>query len=1158
MLKLVLLMGLLGLNGYAAETFVAKQISSANRLVPLQKITVGPDDQYRGSVDPQGETLVFTKKSDLVPHLCRQDVHSGEVSDLLSLSADSQEATISPEGMIAFTYYKFSAHGDICYKPLPKRAGESGKSLDDEKFPCLKGPEGERSSPFWKGPKELGYVLRNTRTQTSQILVQNIETGATETLVEGRVWSPAMKPGGKYLFYNEMLVQGVDANRALVMRDLTTRQTRVLHFALPGISGFPAVSDDEKYLYFSHYLNDTNHDNVIDGNDNSVVFRSEIDRLSADSIFPEQLTSAENNCSLPSPYQNDLYVTCAFEGNLDIYRIPVTGVVPTAWNEPMLLNAHETSRTYQERILILNTVMFRGMGPNNKDLIEKLLANHLLSEDTSAGKYYVGSLQTMVSPDKKSFYGLVRIYLDALELKNLQPSEEQISPTFQKQILALDAELEKAGRNKNPRLTKIFHGLLRSFLNQPAKSLEYLKQVKFDAPAQPLERHYYFELADRVLPKSEISETRVSVYRNMMTAPELSEESHLYYAFNFLKQVHDSDLSQKDRLGFLIEFNHGLPKAVDDLIKSETTTLRLIEAPTDAEKTKIYGELDALMGSSRSDYFLRKALYVRAILNFAEAGDTTHLTYIASNWLRYTNHPDTEFAYAREVVVNASLDRGYDTLAAKKYQLASGYFFGSLIMTDDLESHYGYIRSMLLFNQRNKIDAAYQDLQKRNLIDDNMKYVRALLRIVDANPSSRGVGHLDDAIEQLKSMQQDRDSAIRYLLLGYCYLDKLMRTSDGYDFDRSLFEGAHRSLMLAYDIGRDNDRVEAAALMNLGILHQRVQNHGLAVKFFSKRKPLGFVSGDEAARFAWYFSRSLFYNFQADRAAQELVELTPDQIPAEYVIPIRERSAFYLQNAGDFEKSAQLYEKLLRENSLKGDLNLAKVNLGYGFCLFKLKRDAEARKILRVALDHTSRLSVIPKGGDRPIDFDPLRLKLDAYGWLGRIGSNGERVDALEKRNVLLEEAKSKALYDDVALLIIQNHLQLAQLYTANDAPKAKEQMKLALQLAEALGDSGQYLSRAVYQTIVDYLAHGVLYPELYRSEDSARIKRIVDKTIQAYEAQKQAAPILAYQKSKIKILWAGFSTKALKSGGSDLAKLIDPSAVRYQELVSLAEAVGR
>ena len=207
---------------------------------------------------------------------------------------------------------------------------------------------------------------------------------------------------------------------------------------------------------------------------------------------------------------------------------------------------------------------------------------------------------------------------------------------------------------------------------------------------------------------------------------------------------------------------------------------------------------------------------------------------------------------------------------------ASSFFYGSLSLTDDLESHAGYLRAMVQQGQRATIDQRYRNLLKNHQVEDNYLFVLALLRLIDSEPQAGKdptmVSHLDYAIEQLQKMQSDRDSPVRYLLLGYCYLDKLLRTSYGFDFDEELFLSAHRNLMLAYDLGRENERIQASALMDLGILHQRVQNYGLSARFFELRRKLGsgasggspgsFVSQDELVGFEWLYANALFYIHQ--------------------------------------------------------------------------------------------------------------------------------------------------------------------------------------------------------------------------------------------------------------------------------------------------------
>ena len=1166
----------IGLPLWGAETIVTQRIHSQNRLIPLKKITIGPDDQYHGAVDPGGDWLAFTRKTDLVPHLCKQNLKTGDVSDLLPLSADSQEPAISPEGLLAFTYHKFNARGDICYRSLEDgstSASESGiskemrrsskQNLSDDKVLCLKADEGERSSPFWKGAKELGYVLRNLRTSNNQIIVQNIETGTRTVLAEGRVWSPAMKPNGQYLFYNELvppksLTDNTPPSRGLVMKDLKTGVSRLLRFQLPGFSGFPSVSQDETRIYFSHYLNDTNNDNVIDANDNSVVFSASIAALQkGGNSFPEQLTSAESNCSFPRPSQDQLYVTCGFEGSLDIYRIPNSGVVPKNWTSKLLLDAHQTSRTYQERILVLNTLKFR-FGEGALPLLEeRLFSNHLLADDLTATRYYLDHLVNVSRPSRKQFYHLINLYLSARTLKKSQPADEEVSRKFVSDILEIDSEVSKT--SSQGRVQKLIRGMLRTFVNQPQQAMSFLKEAEaLRSERDPLERYFYYELANWTLPRvspKNLSEM-ANTYHEMMGAKELSHENKIFYAFQFLNFV-ESKIPQEERSVFIQKANHDLPETVSTLLKSEIATLDIIRAPERAAKDELYRKLDQLMSNSRADYFLRKALYVRSIVNFAGAGEFRFLNFVATNWLRYTGLQDAEFSHAREVYIHSALDQAYDNFGAKKYELAGNYFYDSLSLTDDLESHYGYIKSMVLRGQRKTLDDRYQNLKNREFIADNIKFVEALLILLDATPDARETKHLDQAIERLASMENDTDAPVRYLLLGYCYLDKLMRLADGYTFERNLFDNAHKNLMLAYDIGRGNARIQAAALMDLGLLHQRVQNHGLAVKFFTKRKTLGFLGDEEAVRFAWVFSRSLFYSNQPELAEKELgsaLDLKQTQVAD---TPLLERRAFYLQASRNFAEAVKIYQKLLRTDAVKGDLNLAKVYLSYGYCLLKVKQESGAQAVLKRSIEFMEKLPAIQKGGDRLVDFQPIRLKMVAYGLLSQVGSTPDRLAALEKRRALLEEASK--LNEDHLALVIQNRLQAAHLYTQTDPASSAKALREALALAEQLGDSaqGQFLTRAVYQTTLDFLAHGFQYPEFYSSSDRARAATTYQKSIQAYAAQ-PPQPVWESQKLKLKMLWVAYNAKmnSQKPNADEIRNLAQSAPSR--ELTSLAEALVR
>ena len=257
---------------------------------------------------------------------------------------------------------------------------------------------------------------------------------------------------------------------------------------------------------------------------------------------------------------------------------------------------------------------------------------------------------------------------------------------------------------------------------------------------------------------------------------------------------------------------------------------------------------------------------------------------------------------------------------------------------------------MRIKGQRKILDDRYRNLQKREFIADNMKFVKALLLLSDNElqmaKDPHNVKFLTEALDLLSSMTQDRDSPMRYLLMGYCDLQKLERLASGFKFSEELFQEAQHNLTLALDLAQDNMRIRASALMNLGLLHRRVHNPGLSARFFSLRKKLPFVDDQDRARFSWLYAQALYQNRQVSLAAAELGEL-PLALKGP---PWQEREAFYLSQSGKYVEAAKIYQQLLESGQVVGDLSLAKVDLSYGYTLFKLKREVEARAVLQKSL----------------------------------------------------------------------------------------------------------------------------------------------------------------------------------------------------------------
>jgi hypothetical protein len=1121
----------------ASETIIKARNEAAYHLVSLKKITVGPEDQYQSAVSPDHKSIVFTHKADLIARLREQNLISGEVADLLPLDSDSTEPSFNSAGALAFVYYRFNARGDICSISQSSINGrKSGEPVKEKEIHCLARDAGsasaERLNPFWLSDREVGYLERSSRGGTSRVVATDVMSGASRVLVSGRVWSPSMTPGGHYLVYNELKSDG--ENRGLVLKDLTGLVRKEIHFRVPGMTGFPQLNPGESFIYFSHYLNDTNDDRIIDGSDNAVVLRVPVaDILNAKDgaeVLPEQLTSVETSCSFPKPTSDRLFVTCGFEGSLDLYELPLSGVVPADWSIAVVQNAMQSSRSYQDRILLLNAMEVRFKTPSAA-IEPVLLTNHFLSDDTVAARYYLDRIELGQNGAEAHFSDLLRIYLQARERKKAQPSEE-ISREFSDEIAKFDRMASKTPGQ--PRMQNLVRGLMQTFLHRDGEGKSFLNRVSFKSAVIPsenyslslLERHFYLELARSVYKMERVQDRAAlsSAYHITLLAPELNEQELIYYAVQFLQAVQLGEPSRLKRIELINAIKSGLPANVALLFDGEIDTLKIIEAKDDPTKLKIYRDLDRLIIQSKGDYFLRRALYVRSILSFNEAAEFNYLGFIAENWLRYTDADDTELSYAREVVAEAAFDRAYQVFDQQKYAMAQGYFFGAVTYTDSLEAHGSYIKTMVAKNDRKAIENVYKNLLAHKFIGDNMKFVEALLILIDGEVHSASdptyVAHFDAAIQKLNQMTESRESAARYLLLGYSYLGKLLRESSGLDFPAATFAEAHRSLMLAYDLGRDHDRIRASALVNLGVLHIRVRNFALASHFLMLRKNLGFVNLEEHKAFSWLYAEALYHSHQPALAADELAELGNTA----QTMPYAERAAFYSVSALRFKKANEIYKLVLKNLNPSDDLNLARVELSYGYSLFKNGDAQESIRVLNESMKHASRLKTLKIGNDRIFELNPLQLKLDALGFLSQEGDSQNRISALRAKIRLLDE-NAKSLEIPI-LTRAEARTQLAELMTAENSSGAAALMKESLELIQSYGSGGDFLSGGVFHGLADFFVHASLHPESYRDRSEKVATLLKGEVIKAYDAQQSRLPIIDYQKLELEMLYRNYQAR--------------------------------
>ena len=90
-----------------------------NRILPLEKVTVGPTDNYQAVIDTNKDAIYYTRHQNLLSNLVKQDLKTGISSYLLAKDYDSKDPALAPDAsQLALTLFRFDALGDVCLIPL--------------------------------------------------------------------------------------------------------------------------------------------------------------------------------------------------------------------------------------------------------------------------------------------------------------------------------------------------------------------------------------------------------------------------------------------------------------------------------------------------------------------------------------------------------------------------------------------------------------------------------------------------------------------------------------------------------------------------------------------------------------------------------------------------------------------------------------------------------------------------------------------------------------------------------------------------------------------------------------------------------------------------------------------------------------------------------
>ncbi len=1095
-----------------------------NQLIPLQRMTVGPWDNFSPAPTPSGDIIYLTRTQNQIPQIIRYTVATRKTELLIGDDGDAKHPALSPDGeILAYTSFQNDARGDICYI-----------QLSDNTKQCINSFKTTDANPFWIDSKHIGLLRKQPGNMQWELLSHDLKTNTQQKLHSGNISAPAASHDGRYIIFN--VVNTSDRQYPSwhpYIIDLQGENTRALPpFDLPGIPGFYAFSRNDQHIYFNHYLSDTNNDQKIDANDHSVAFRLQFPILlnTKDTSLPEQLTSVEENCSFPAVSSNKLFLTCAYQGSLDIYQIALSGTVPSDWNTNQLWEAHRIARTVEQRQLIINTLRFRRQTDpeyNDTALLERLLSLHLQSGELTAVSYYLTQLQQRYRESKNisnekyaSFYEHLELLTNILSRK-AQESHGILTARFQQFSKNVSKEVDTIP--DWPNLKILIQAYIDATTNQASAALEKLNDIPLSTSTSllPLERYLTFELYKEIL--SSQPDKLLRHYPSMFNSAGLTSESRIYYAFNYLKLLASTSPDIATRLKAIKQqMDDENAQPLSQLFKTELTALQLTRESDSDKGKELFRALSKTLNNSRKNPLLRKAMHTRSIQILGDASLFNYMERMSRNWLLNTHITEMEFANTAKQYSLITMDKAYGMLADGELKRAYSTFYSAIRQTSDLEAHYQFISTGLTrgIGLEDNLKKSYELLEKQNILGNRDNYAAALKELLSTSDSTAKTRSesLSVAKELLGEPVRGLGSAMYDLLRGYIAHSQLELSRRGFSFSEDLFQEAHHHYIMALDLGRDNSRISAASWENLAWLHFQVRHYALSADFFQKRLQLPFTDLEHEAACRLSYARSLFYNndtvsawYESETALKLAITAELDQLSA-----YREKSAFYAMQAKAYIQANDHYTTLLSMDNALSPHNKVRSLLAHGYTQMKLNKLSEARKLFLQTIAAAEKLK--PTTNGRLLISYPQRQQLLAYGLLAKISA--EETDKIRYRTAhlkLLRVLKGKtqtfALKESQRLSQITRDLnQLAASYESIGKYK-----KMANTIQDSVTaaiawkqESGDNIGPVIYHTLLNYMTLAIDHKSHFNNVDNEQIRISVSDLIENLESLKETSPQLA------------------------------------------------
>ena len=873
-----------------------------------ERLTVGVADDLLGQLSPDGQTLYFVSNRNTTNQLFAQNIADGRAKQLFDDDADVTWPRISPDGKWLL-YISFGEHasGQLCIRNLP----DAGTRR------CLDEPSAALQAE-WIDAAHIALVSRQSIEGDLRVHAVTVDAKlSARPLLDRNLTSPAVSPDGQWLVYVPVArsVETVGpafaaraAPRLEAARIGTTAAPLPLDLDLPGQAGQPVFARDGRSLYVVQFFSDSNHDGVIDANDNGVLFRVPIAFGSNGPTTgtPEQLTDTSWNCQYPAPAADRLIATCSQDKSLDVYAMPLDGEVPAEWSlEQVAATIDEAGSRVEQQILssrrlaLETTVSGRRLGMLNLALL------HLDLEQYRAAAFYAEHVAALHDPATAGLSHPLQALVDqrrAVRGRERGRIGDPFGPQARKRLAELQPKPTASAVAVN--LTHIVRSEIADSVGDKTQARKELEAVTLDAgtPAPVIEA--YYRRADALYRSLDDREALVAACKRLSETTALTLEERLGYARAAVRAMvrglgFDEAIAGLVRERSMTDADSELGFALD--------LQRVVLAIRDGAPPAVGDELLALYArQSRADR--RAALVADAVHRADSVGADRVIEALAQKNIDEVKRGTRERKSAERLYRRVMTGRAYRDAAARRYEDARAAFDAIVAQTGSYEAVVGAIDMRLKDGQKPADIAA---------LYDSPAMAPALSRFAKAYLLARGLPRLDGqehakaAAEALASVRASwaelKGKRIAQALDGALLHEEYLMTGD-----LASAEKANVHYLIALELVNGNPRFRAMILGELGLLHDQVGNFRIALAYLLDRDKLPYTDNAEGLAVRLALARALLHvgrEAEAAKVAEEtiaVVDRTPALAP--YRTFVLDRAALDNLAAGRFDRALALYD----------------------------------------------------------------------------------------------------------------------------------------------------------------------------------------------------------------------------------------------------------